>query len=158
MNTVLFFFLSSMILPTTLLACQVTLNGEDKTNEFFVLDSIAGESYVDCMGHSKCRDAVITDCPVIKCFDNEACNFAQIINFTDSVLCEGLHACHRTEMIAADSTTTDRKPTVSCIGSGWQFVVNRIVTESSHVSQSRISVESNESYVWIYSLLKRHHE
>jgi len=106
-----------MILPMALLACQVTLNGEDKTNEFFVLDDVTGESYVDCMGHSKCRDAVITDCPVIKCFDNEACNSAKIINFTDSVLCEGLHACHRTEMLAAD-WITDREQTVSCVGSG----------------------------------------
>jgi len=40
----------------------------------------------------------------------------------------------------------------------WQFVVNRIVTESSHVFQSRISIESNESYVRIYSSVKYHHE
>lgn len=141
MKSALFFFLSSiMILPTTLLACQVTLNGEDKTSEFFVIDSTAGESYVDCMGHSKCRDAIITDCPVIKCFDNEACNSAQIINFTDSVLCEGLHACHRTEMIAAASTTTDqdRKQTVSCIGSGACDVAHIVGENLEQVSCSGV--------------------
>jgi hypothetical protein len=117
MKASLLFSLSSMILPAAIFACQVTLNGKDKTNEFFILDNVTGESYVDCMGRSKCRDAVITDCPVIKCFDNEACSSAQIINFTDSVLCEGLHACHRTEMLAADSIT-DSEQTVSCVGSG----------------------------------------
>lgn len=128
-----------MILPTTLLACQVTLNGEDKTNEFFIIDSIAGESYVDCMGHSKCRDAIITDCPVIKCFENEACNSAQIINFTDSVLCEGLHACHRTEMIGAASTTTaNRKQTVSCIGSGACDVAHIVGENLDQVSCSGV--------------------
>lgn len=107
----------AMILPQTLLACQVTLNGEDKTDEFFVVDEITGEPYVDCVGHYRCKEAVITDCPVIKCVENEACNGAQIINFTDSVLCEGLHSCHRTEMIAAD-LSSDSKQTVSCEGSG----------------------------------------
>merc|ERR1719464_2716265 len=79
------------------------------------------------MGHSKCRDAVIVNCPVVKCYDNEACNSAKIINFTDSVLCEGLHACHRTEITAAAGTETTveveekvKKSTtfVSCVGSG----------------------------------------
>lgn len=105
------------MLPPAVFACQVSMNGEDKTNEFFIVDSVSGEHYVDCIGRSKCRDAVITDCPVIKCFDSEACNSAQIINFTDSVLCEGLHSCHRTEMLASDSTA-DTEQTVSCIGSG----------------------------------------
>jgi len=133
MMKVLHFLLTILLfLPvTTLFACQVTMNDQDVTSEYFILDSIIGESYVNCMGHSKCRDALIVDCPVIKCFDNEACNSAKIINFTDSVLCEGLHACHRTEIIAAPSfannnnsipahkTTTYRKQSsVSCIGSG----------------------------------------
>lgn len=111
-------FLTSMVFPEALLACTVTLNGEDKTDEFFVHDSITGESYVDCMGYSKCQQAIITDCPVIKCFDNEACTEAQIINFTEYVLCEGLHSCHRTEMLAAATTNDDIIQTVSCIGSG----------------------------------------
>jgi hypothetical protein len=105
-----------MVFPEALLACTVTLNGEDKTDEFFVDDIITGEAYVDCIGYVKCQDAIITDCPVIKCFDNEACNNAQIINFTESILCEGLHACHRTEMLAA--TTNESKQTISCVGSG----------------------------------------
>lgn len=106
---------------TTLLACKVTLNGADKTSDFLVIDSFAGEAYIDCMGAYKCRDAVITDCPVVKCFNNEACNSAQIINFTDSVLCEGLHACHRTEIVAAPVTAEDKNSArqfVSCVGSG----------------------------------------
>lgn len=117
MKVSLFFAFTTMILPRAALACQVTMNGEDKTDEFFILDSVTGEPYVDCMGHYKCKDAVITDCPIIKCVENEACNGAQIIGFTDSVLCEGLHSCHRTEMTAAESAT-DSKQTVSCIGSG----------------------------------------
>jgi len=139
MKSSLLFSLLSIILPAALLACQVTLNGDDKTNELFVVDSVTGEAYVDCMGHSKCRDAVITDCPVIKCFENEACNSAQIINFTDSVLCEGLHACHRTEMFAADSTsTTDRKQTVSCVGSGACDVAQIIGKNLEQVSCSGV--------------------
>jgi hypothetical protein len=124
--------LSSILvfLPATTLqhafACQVTLNDQDVTSEYFIIDSISQESYVDCVGHSKCRDALIVDCPVVKCFDNEACTSAKIINFTDSVLCEGLHACHRTEISAAsdnnngviDSSTDRKQSTVSCIGSG----------------------------------------
>lgn len=117
MKASILYCLSTMLLPSAALACQVTLDGKDKTNDFLIVDSVSGETYVDCMGKSKCRNAVITDCPVIKCFDNEACNSAQIINFTDSVLCEGLHSCHRTEMSAADSTT-DSGQTVSCVGSG----------------------------------------
>jgi len=114
-----------LFLPvTTLFACQVTMNDQDVTNDYLIFDSIVGESYVNCMGHSKCRDALIVECGVIKCFENEACSSAKIMNFTDSVLCEGLHACHRTEIIAAapvapNATTTYRKKSsVSCIGSG----------------------------------------
>lgn len=115
----LYFLISILFLSTTtMFACQVTMNEKDVTDEYFILDSIAGESYVNCMGHSKCRDAVITDCPVIKCFDNEACNSAKILNFTDSVLCEGLHACHRTEIIAIPNNIRKQPSVVSCIGSG----------------------------------------
>merc|ERR1712224_531035 len=90
-----------------------------KTSELFVIDSIAGEAYVDCKGPYKCRDAVIENCPVVKCVENEACNGAQIINFTDSVLCEGLHACHRTEILAAPAQDeASSQQSVSCIGSG----------------------------------------
>ena len=113
MKAFLLLVISSLIQSTVILACKVEIDGEDKTSEFFVRDEVTDEMYVDCMDHSKCRDAVITDCPIIKCFDNEACNSAKIINFTDRVICEGLHACHRTEMPAADSATD-----VSCIGSG----------------------------------------
>lgn len=105
-----------MLLSRTVLACQVSLDGEDKTDEFYVVDDVTGESYVDCIGHYKCQDAIISDCPVVKCFESEACNNAQIINFTESVLCDGLHACHRTEITASDSS--DSKQTVSCVGSG----------------------------------------
>jgi hypothetical protein len=130
MMNAFYFLLSSILvfLPAITLqhafACQVTLNDQDVTSEYYIIDSISQESYVDCVGHSKCRDALIVDCPIIKCFDNEACNSAKIINFTDSVLCEGLHACHRTEISAPTTTvpdsSTDRKQstTVSCIGSG----------------------------------------
>lgn len=123
MMSAFYFFLPSILvfLSTTTLqhafACQVTLNDQDVTNEFYIIDSISKEPYVDCMGHSKCRDALIVDCPIIKCFDNEACNSAKIVNFTDSVLCEGLHACHRTEISAAASDIV-QSTTVSCIGSG----------------------------------------
>jgi len=110
------FVLSGIIFPSALLACQVTLNEEDITEEFFVEDEVTGEMYVDCMGKSKCKDVVITDCPVVKCYETEACNSAQILNFTDHVLCEGLHACHRTEILA-DPYSTQRQ-TVSCVGSG----------------------------------------
>jgi len=115
----------SGILPSPLLACQVTLNDEvfgdletlekDVTEEFYVEDAVTGEKYVDCIGKSKCRDMVITDCPVVRCGETEACNSAQIINFTESVVCLGLHACHRTEMIAAPNEGTQ---TVRCEGSG----------------------------------------
>jgi len=112
-------FLSSMVLfPSEVAACKVTLDGEDKTSEYFVIDSANDEAYVDCLGQSKCRGAIITDCPIIKCFDNEACNSAEIINFTDSVICEGLHACHRTNITAANSASSSgKKQKVSCIGS-----------------------------------------
>ena len=125
-----------MLFPAVL-ACKVSIDGEDKTNEFFIVDSVSGEDYVDCIGHSKCRDAVITDCPVIKCVENEACNSAQIINFTDSVLCEGLHACHRTEMIAADSTSNTEQ-TVSCLGSGACDVARIVGEDLGQVSCSGV--------------------
>jgi len=114
-------------------ACTVTINDEDVTDEFFVVDESNNDEnenennkYVDCMGHSKCRDAIITNCPRIKCYDSEACNSAVIINFTESVLCEGLHACHRTNMTlaapaapeAAKKANDKAKTKVSCIGSG----------------------------------------
>jgi len=128
-STILYSF-STLLLSRAVLACQVTLDGEDKTNEFFVVDDSTGEQYVDCIGHYKCRDAIISDCPVVKCFENEACNSAQIINFTTSVLCDGLHACHRTEITAADSN--DSK-TVSCVGSGACDVTQISGTNLQHV-------------------------
>ncbi len=115
-SSTIFFSLSTVLLSEAVLACQVTLDGEDKTEEFYVVDDVTGESYVDCVGHYKCQDAIISDCPVVKCFENEACMNAQIINFRDTVLCEGLHSCHRTEITASDSS--DSKQTVSCMGSG----------------------------------------
>lgn len=123
MKTFALFVLLGMVLPSVLLACQVTFAGEDKTDEFLVVDQVTEEQYVDCIGKSKCRDAVITDCPVVKCGETEACNGAQILNFTESVVCEGLHACHRTEILAAsssgdDSEEEERQQTVSCLGSG----------------------------------------
>jgi len=114
MNIKSLVFLSGIILPSAILACRVTLNDEDLTEKFFVEDSVTGENYVDCMGKSKCRDMVITDCPVVKCFDTEACNSAQILNFTHHVLCEGLHACHKTEILADPDSTQ----TISCVGAG----------------------------------------
>jgi len=119
-----FYLLLSILLflpVTTLFACQVTMNDQDVTIDYLIFDSVVGESYVNCMGHSQCRNALIVDCSVIKCFDNEACTSAKIINFTDSVLCEGLHVCHHTEIIAAPApkTTTYRKKiSASCIESG----------------------------------------
>jgi hypothetical protein len=110
------FVLLGMTLSSALPACQVTLNGEDITEKLFVLDDATGEKYVDCMEKSKCRDVVITDCADVRCGGTEACNSAQIINFTESVLCEGLHACHRTEMLAA--VIDGQQQTVSCLGSG----------------------------------------
>lgn len=110
--------LAVAILPQTL-ACKVMLDGEDLTDEFVVVDPITNEPYVDCSGQYRCKNAVITDCPVIKCVETEACNNAQIINFTNSVLCEGSHSCHRTEMTAANTDlSSDSQQTVSCQGSG----------------------------------------
>lgn len=108
-------------------ACKVTINDKDMTDELFVVDNSYENNddkerrYVNCMGRSKCRDAIITNCPRIKCYESEACNNARIIDFTESVLCEGMHACHRTNMTlaAAEKTTeeTTIKTKVSCIGS-----------------------------------------
>ena len=95
--------------------CRVTFNGEDKTSEFFLVDSTTGEQYVDCVGSSKCREAVIENCPVIRCGENESCNNAQIINFTDYVTCEGTHSCHRANMTASDDANA---PIVHCSGGG----------------------------------------
>lgn len=120
------------ILPAALRACTVTRNGEDRTDDYWVLDTVTGEEYVDCRGKSKCRDAIITDCPAVKCGDIEACLDARILNFTETVSCEGKHACHRTEMLAAaavvgeeedgddDEDDDDKKPpmSVSCLGTG----------------------------------------
>lgn len=123
--------LLSILLPSSLLvqACQVTLNGEDVTNDLFV--TVEGESYVDCMEQSKCREAVIVDCPVVKCVNTEACSAAQIINFTHSVQCEGLHACHNTEIIAAESVPNAQ--TVLCEGAG-ACDVARIVGDIDQVT------------------------
>lgn len=110
-------------------ACKVTINDKDMTDELFVVDNSYENDnnendddkerrYVNCMGRSKCRDAIITNCPRIKCYESEACNNARIINFTESVLCEGTHSCHRTNMtLAAETTEETTKTKVSCIGS-----------------------------------------
>lgn len=110
------FTLLGIILPSALLACQVTLNEEDITEQLFIKDEVTGEMYVDCIGKGKCKDVVITACPVVKCAETEACNSAKIFNFTEHVLCEGLHACHRTEILADPHST--KRQTVSCMGSG----------------------------------------
>eukprot|EP00535_Pseudo-nitzschia_heimii_P004385 CAMPEP_0197188778 /NCGR_PEP_ID=MMETSP1423-20130617/18479_1 /TAXON_ID=476441 /ORGANISM="Pseudo-nitzschia heimii, Strain UNC1101" /LENGTH=238 /DNA_ID=CAMNT_0042640721 /DNA_START=57 /DNA_END=773 /DNA_ORIENTATION=+ len=109
--------LLGMTLPSALMACQVTtLDGEDITEKLFVVDDATGEKYVDCMEKSKCRDVEITDCADVRCGGTEACNGARIINFTEKVLCEGLHACHRTEILAA--VVDGKQQTVTCLGSG----------------------------------------
>jgi len=113
----------SMAFYPAVLGCQVMMNGEDKTDEFFVVDDITGESYVDCMGKAKCREAIISDCPVVKCFDIEACNSAQIINVLDFVLCEGTHSCHLSEISFAEQSSAAAAASaepqrVSCVGSG----------------------------------------
>lgn len=116
-SSLLFIVLSGMLLPSEILACRVELDEEDKTEELFVTDAVTGEQYVDCIGKSKCRGALITGCPVVKCGDSEACNSAQIIHFTHKVLCEGVHSCHRTEMLAAASDGQQPK-NVYCNGAG----------------------------------------
>merc|ERR1712172_288846 len=79
--------------------CRVTINDQDVTNEYFVVDSTvptpaatttttqtaaaAVPSYVNCTEHAKCQDAIIANCPVVKFYDSEACYSAQIVNFTD---------------------------------------------------------------------------
>jgi len=99
-------------------ACKVTLSdGTDVTTKFLITDDDGSserkdKSYIDCVGQSKCRDVVIKNCPSVKCVSNEACMSAKIYNVTRSVLCDGLHACHRTEIRAAPTTKS-----VSCIGS-----------------------------------------
>jgi len=106
------------------------INGEDRTEELFVQeegnannneeerDEENSRYYVNCIGHSACRDAIITDCPRIKCVESEACNNAVISNFTESVLCEGLHSCHRTNITVASATESNTGETkVLCVGS-----------------------------------------
>lgn len=101
-----------------LLACQVVLNGEDVTDQMFVTDEEHGESFVDCAGKSRCRNAVITSCPIVKCSLNEACNSAQIVNVTNAVHCDGVHACHTTEILFAQDVPEDQRQTVACFGAG----------------------------------------
>eukprot|EP00536_Pseudo-nitzschia_multiseries_P018236 jgi/Psemu1/293399/fgenesh1_pg.2285_\ len=107
-------FLFGMLIPIMSRACHVSMDGEDKTTEFFVVDEVTGEAYVDCIGRSKCRNAIITGCPIVKCGGSEACNEAQIVDFSEKVICEGIHACHRTEMTSAVEAAVVR---VDCIGS-----------------------------------------
>mmetsp|Transcript_5624 Transcript_5624/g.8873 ORF Transcript_5624/g.8873 Transcript_5624/m.8873 type:complete len:243 (+) Transcript_5624:218-946(+) len=102
-------------LPWAVQACTVTIEDEDKTNEFLVTTE-DGKSYVDCMGPRKCEKAVIVDCPTIKCGDKEACYQAQILNFTESVLCEGTHACHDADIVLADDNVSE-ETSVACMGS-----------------------------------------
>ena len=88
----------------------------------------ASLSYVDCLGHSKCRNATITNCAIVHCDENEACNGAHILNVTSAVYCIGLHACHRTTITAAaaaddavgplGTAATAAKTYVACVGSG----------------------------------------
>ena len=104
-------------------ACTVTLDGVDRTEEFVVTNNETGMSHVDCDGKKKCVSAVIVDCPVIECKQAEACFQAKILNFTESVICDGVHACHSTEIVvtaAAVETVDEEEPnktTVSCSGS-----------------------------------------
>jgi hypothetical protein len=109
-------FLLLLVLSSVSLlqGCQVTLNGQDVTNDLFI--SVEDESFVNCAGKRQCEEAVIVDCPVVKCSNIEACFKAQIINFTHSVLCEGSHSCHYTELIAAADVPNPQ--TVRCNGKG----------------------------------------
>jgi hypothetical protein len=97
----------TLLLSSSIQGCKVTFDGVDKTDEFLVTgpDKV---QYVDCEGKSKCKNAIIENCSIIKCSDTEACFTAQIIDFTQSVICTGLHSCHLTEIQAAATGETDR--------------------------------------------------
>jgi hypothetical protein len=116
-----FLLIASIYLVTTsngILSCQVTIDGVDRTDEFYIFsvsdDTNNGEKFVDCEGKSKCKNAIIKDCPIVKCSDTEACLSAQIVHFTQFVTCTGLHSCHRTEIQAASTSSFAR--TVTCQG------------------------------------------
>lgn len=109
------FFLLFLIFPSALLACKITtLDGEDKTEEFLTVDPDTGNPFVDCDGPSKCRDLVIDDCPQVKCVQNEACTKTAINNVLESVLCEGPHSCHRTNITFANAN--GKIQGVGCLG------------------------------------------
>jgi hypothetical protein len=111
-------FLICISLPSSFWACTVTIEGEDKTSEFFITGE-DGVQFVDCQGPSKCENAQIVGCPIIKCAGTEACHFTQILEFTEHVRCDGLHSCHFAEIVGAEVTQENEEgapeQTVSCL-------------------------------------------
>jgi hypothetical protein len=67
---------------------------------------------------SICNSALIHNCPKVKCLGQEACTGAFIENFTHEVICDGLHACHKTRMVAASGERVEFARNVVCQGSG----------------------------------------
>jgi hypothetical protein len=64
-----------------------------------------------------CHSSLIQNCPKVQCQGQEACANATITNFTHEVICDGLHACHLTQMVAA-SERVEFARNVVCQGGG----------------------------------------
>jgi hypothetical protein len=96
-------------------ACLVLdLNQVDITNQ--VLDDSQDLPTVMC-NRSICNSAVIQNCPKVKCQGQQVCMNATIQDFTHEVICDGLHACRRTQMVAS-SAPVEFARNVVCQGSG----------------------------------------
>jgi hypothetical protein len=105
-------------------ACTVVKDGVDITEALVVTDpEMADVLTVNCTGVGVCRLAMIEDCPRVICNGKVACFKATIHGFTHEVLCSGPHACQRTEMVAASTSTsleinTEFQRNVVCLGTG----------------------------------------
>mmetsp|Transcript_60564 Transcript_60564/g.148590 ORF Transcript_60564/g.148590 Transcript_60564/m.148590 type:complete len:312 (+) Transcript_60564:254-1189(+) len=128
---------------TTTDACQVTIDDVDVTSEFFVewrenevpieapssvVASASSEEegevvvarrshpefFVDCIGKSKCKNAIIENCPYVKCHESEACYQATITNVTETVECLGMHSCHKSQIYFAPKASEDEYQSIDC--------------------------------------------
>ena len=72
------------------------------------------EFYVDCIGKSKCKNAIIENCPYVKCHESEACYQTTITNVTGTVECLGMHSCHKSQIYFAPKASEDEYQSVDC--------------------------------------------
>ena len=106
----------SSVVPTTTTTTSAAAGAAAGEEEEGVVAATRShpEFFVDCAGKSKCKNAIIENCPYVKCHESEACYQATITNVTGTVECLGIHSCHSTQIYFAPKATEDEYQSVAC--------------------------------------------